>query len=102
VKRLLPIFLLGLLWLAESAAPAADGAGLYKKSCGGCHGGKGALTPGGSAPIRGMPRDLLLAKLADYAQGRLGAGPAGKPMRDAARKLSEEDRAVLAEHIGRL
>ncbi|MDR2076791.1 MAG: cytochrome C [Desulfovibrio sp.] len=101
MKKIPAVLGLLLFWFAGSAAPATDGAALYKKSCGGCHGNKGTLTPGGSAPIRGLPGDVLLDKLAGYAEGRLG-GPAGKPMRDAARKLPEGDRAVLAEHIGAL
>jgi cytochrome c553 len=99
-----PIFIVlcsGLLGLAASAAPAADAVALYKKSCGGCHGAQGTLTPGNSSPIKGMPRKILLDKLADYAEGKLG-GPAGKPMQDAARKLSAEDRDILTEHIGKL
>jgi cytochrome c553 len=101
VKRIFVVFCLGIFWLAGSFAPAADGIALYKKACGGCHGGDGTQTPGGSAPIRGMPADALRAKLAAYAEGKIG-GPAGKPMQDAARraeKLSGEDRAALTEYI---
>ncbi|MDR2160893.1 MAG: c-type cytochrome [Desulfovibrio sp.] len=101
MKRFLVLLCCCLFWAAGSAVLANDGAAPYKKRCGGCHGRDGRLTPGGSAPLKGMAADALRVRLEGYAAGTLG-GPAGKPMQDAARKLPREERDLVIAYIGSL
>ena len=97
---LLSLFALACAGSAAFAAPDAT-ADLYKSRCAGCHGADGSKTMGGSAAIKGMPVESVVAKLNGYADGTYG-GRLKQTMVNPATKLSADERRALAEYISKL
>lgn len=103
MKKMLVILSLFALICAGTAAFAAPDAtaDLYKNRCAGCHGLDGAKTMGGSAAIKGMPANVVVAKLNGYVDGSYG-GRLKQTMVNPSKKLSADEKEALADYISKL
>jgi cytochrome c len=101
MKKVLVALTLCLAFAVTAAF--ADGAGLYNQKCAKCHGEDGAKVSGasGGVMLKGQSVADITTKLFGYKAGSYG-GDKKKTMIRMADKLSEQDIADLATHIGGL
>lgn len=98
MKRLVSIYsvILALLLIGSIPAWSADGAGLYKTRCAGCHGASGEGKPAMKAPA--LKGDAMSA---EAIQQLLTQGASGKkaPHSKAVSGLDTEQAKAIADYV---
>ena len=85
-----------LLFVSRISFPAEDGAGLYKKKCGSCHGANGQGKPAIKAPaLKGTSMDA--DKLAAYSTK--GESTSKAPHNKGMSGLNEQQAKAIADYV---